>query len=332
MTSSTRRAFVALIAALGLLLGACGSDDDTGGTDDAADSGGPGTNAITVTVSMDGIDVPDEIEGGIVEVTFETVNEGGDFSFSKVAAGTTEEQFRNGIVGAVSGRGIPDFVEASAGVAGESGSTTTLTLPEGNYFVWSIPEPPEEEGGEEEGEDEAAADAPEAEQPGEAEGEGGPEGGGGPPPEAVVLKAVKVTPGDAGNLPDPGDQITAKDYSFDIDVQDGADEVLFRNDGPNEYHHAVLFNFGDIEASVVEENFEAFINSGGPEDAPEALAKVDPEKLEAGNTGVFSPNLGGTSALKIEAGNTYAVACFIGDKAGGPPHAIAHKMWKVFAA
>lgn len=315
---------------MGLVLGACGGDD-TADTDDATD-GGAEKNALTVSVTMEGIEVPDEVEGGIVEVTFETIGEGGDFSFSKVAPGTTEDQFREGIVKAVTGQGVPDFIEANAGMAGKSGTTATLNLPEGDYFVWSIPEPPEEEGEGGEGEDGPAAEAPEGEQPAEGEGgEGGP--GGGPPPEAVKLKAVKVTPGEAGNLPDPGDQIIAKDFTFEINVVDGADEILFRNDGPNELHHAVLFNFGDIEASVVEENFEAFLNSEGPDaPPPPALKDVDQEKLEAGNTGVFSPNLGGTSPLEIEAGNTYVVACFIGDKAGGPPHAIAHKMWKVFTA
>jgi hypothetical protein len=34
--------------------------------------------------------------------------------------------------------------------------------------------------------------------------------------------------------------------------------------------------------------------------------------------------------IDAKAGRTYVVLCFVSDKAGGPPHAIAHHLFKVF--
>jgi hypothetical protein len=40
--------------------------------------------------------------------------------------------------------------------------------------------------------------------------------------------------------------------------------------------------------------------------------------------------MGQTFTANFEAGQTYVAACFIQDRKGGPPHAIAHKMYKAF--
>jgi hypothetical protein len=47
---------------------------------------------------------------------------------------------------------------------------------------------------------------------------------------------------------------------------------------------------------------------------------------------VFSSGLGNQFTVPggFESGRTYVLACFISDRAGGPPHAIAHDMYKVF--
>ena len=45
---------------------------------------------------------------------------------------------------------------------------------------------------------------------------------------------------------------------------------------------------------------------------------------------VASPGYGNTFSATFETGRTYVVLCFISDQKGGPPHAIAHKMYKVF--
>ena len=43
-----------------------------------------------------------------------------------------------------------------------------------------------------------------------------------------------------------------------------------------------------------------------------------------------SPGYGSTFTATLEAGRTYVVLCFVSDKTGGPPHAIAHHMFKIF--
>jgi len=45
---------------------------------------------------------------------------------------------------------------------------------------------------------------------------------------------------------------------------------------------------------------------------------------------VTSPGYGNTFTATFTSGRTYVVLCFVSDKTGGPPHAIAHHMFKVF--
>lgn len=333
-----RSAILAIALSLGLVLGACGDDSSpSANDDDSGDTAESGDNAFTVTVSESGIEVPDEVTGGVVHVTLESDIDGAEANFSKVTTGTTEDQFKQGISKAVSGGGIPEFIEATTGVLGAEGGgagESTLILPEGDYIAWSIPEPPDEDG--EGGGDgapttEAAAGETARGQEEPPEGEGGP-GGGGPPPEAVLTATFKVTPGEAGDLPGTdGNEIVARDYSFDVKVKAGAKEYTFRNEGPDQLHHIVLFNFGDLEPSVVEENLPAFFEGGEGAPPPPAFKDVNFETLEAGDGPVLSPGLAAViPAAGFESDTTYAAICFISDRTGGPPHAIAKGMRTVF--
>ena len=45
---------------------------------------------------------------------------------------------------------------------------------------------------------------------------------------------------------------------------------------------------------------------------------------------MFGPDGAGTGIATLQAGNTYAVVCFIQDRAGGPPHAFGNGMYEVF--
>lgn len=319
------------------MLGACGEDSSPAAKDDGGDTAESGDKGFTVTVSLDGIEVPDEVTGGVVHVTLESDLEGAEANFTKVTAGTTEDQFKQGISKAISGGGIPEFIEASTGVLGKEGGgggESTLILPEGDYIAWSIPERPDEEGGPEGGGDATPTTAAAAGETARAqeespEGEGGP-GGGGPPPEAVLTTTFKVTPGEAGDLPETdGNEIIAIDYSFDVKVKDGAETIMFRNEGPKELHHVVLVDFGDLEPAVVEENLPALFE-GGSDTPPPAFKDVDFEG-DFGDGPVLTPGLGATISVKgFESGNTYAAVCFISDRAGGPPHAIGKGMRTVF--
>lgn len=265
------------LAAVVLASGACGDDD---GGDQAA--------GVTVTLGADSLEVPSSIEAGLVEVTVEgDIPENPEIDFTKVADGTTADEFAEMIGGVVQGGPVPDTLEANAGVLAGSGPQT-ITLEPGAYFVW-------------------------------AEG-----------PDGVMLAATTVTGEGGGELPDGDGSITAHDYRFDVDVS-GGEDFTFRNEGPNEIHHAVLVDFGDTDPAVVEENLAAFLAAEEGDPPPEALADAEVD-FEVGGSGVFTPGLGGTFSADVESGNTYAVVCFISDRAGGPPHAIAYGMWDVFQA
>ena len=319
-----RSAILAIALSLGLVLGACGddatpdaADDDTG---QSSEDGGGG--AFTVTVTADSIEAPEEVTGGVVEVTLESDAPPGEseLNFTKVPSGTGEADFRTAIASATSGGPIPPIVEATGGILN---GTQSLELPEGNYFIWTDKIEPEgegEEGGEEPG------SAPE----GEAGGEGEEGGEDQPNPDAFLVHALTVTPGD-GELPETGSTVTARDYTFDIDVKAGDEQFTFRNEGPDQLHHVVFMNFGDVPVEDVEENLPAFLESEGEGEPPAAFKDLNMEEVfSAGGSAVFTPGLGGTNRAAFESGNTYAAVCFIGDRAGGPPHVFAHGMRVVF--
>lgn len=310
----------AALACSVLLVAACGDDDDT--ADDTADP----AEAVQFTTTRDGVDGPSEIEGGTVEVTFtdETNGTEMELDFVRVEEGTTEDAFREAFAVIFEGGPIDEALLDLAGItlpAGLSTVTETITLPPGEYFVFSELDDPV-------GEEEGAGDG------GEAEGEGGgeDEGGGDEDPLAnFVLTALTVTEGGEAEVPgSEGGTIVASDYTFDASDLEAGTHFTFRNDGPDQFHHAVLMDFGALDVATVEEHFPAFLESDG-EDMPAEFEGLDEEELFGlGASGVFSPGQSGTFRSDLVEGNTYVAVCFIQDRAGGPPHAIAHDMWEVF--
>lgn len=327
----TRRtsAILAIALSLGLVLGACGDDATPGaGDDDSGQGAGEGGDGFTVTIAGDSIELPDEVAGGVVEVTLESDAEEPEVNFTQVPTGTSEDDFRQAIASAVSGGAIPELMQENVGV---TGGGQTVQLPEGNYYAWAEPDSPEGEEGEgEEGE------GPDAELGATTTAPGGEESGegGGPDqadPASFLVKPLTVTAGSEGELPDAGSTVTARDYTFDISVETGGDKFTFRNEGPDQVHHAVFMNFEDVAVEDVEENLVEFLQSEGEGEPPAAFRDLDMGKVfEVGHSGVFTPGLGGTADATFESGNTYAAVCFLPDRAGGPPHVFAHGMYKVF--
>ena len=262
--------FLMLVGVVALVAAACSSDTAT---------------QVTVTVNGDSISVPSEIDAGVVEVTIAgEMNVGSEVDFTKVTAGTTEEQFIEATLRVLRGGPFPDFFEGNAGVlAGPV--PMSVTLEPGAYFVWTALF-----GGED-----------------------------------LVTSEVTVTGAAGGELPDTDGIITVRDYSFDVDVSAG-DTYTFKNEAANESHHAVLINFGDLDPALVEENLPAFIQADENTPPPDALAEFD----DIPGSGVFSPGFSGTFSTTLESGNTYAIACFIQDRAGSAPHAIAYDMFDAF--
>lgn len=284
-----------------ILAAACGDDEDTTAgeatttTAATADTSAPeeSGDGITVTVTADGIEVPAELPAGAVEVTVEGDVE--EVDFTRVTEGTTEEAFAEGIASLINGGPAPEFLLANSGAV-VTDEPTTILLEPGSYIVWT----------------ESSVDDDDGEEP-------------------VVLTTPATVTGEGGaELPEAQNTITAHEYGFDVEVSAG-DGFNFLNEGPDQLHHAIVFNFGQLDPAVVEENLPAFLQSEDDTPPPPAFAELDFDNLEGGNSAVFSPGLGGTAVGTFESGSTYAAVCFIADLQGGPPHAIAYNMFEVFA-
>lgn len=301
------RVSLSMVLVLALALAACDDDSESSdssdptsgesgsGSDSGSDSGMPAE--ITVTVEPDSLNVPDEIPSGAVTINIEgsaAVPNETEVDFSTVTEGTTEEEFTEAISITVQGGPVPDFAEANAGaITGEPADT--ITLEPGDHFVWT------------EVFDESAPDAP----------------------PTVLVAATTVTEGDGAELPETDGEFVASDFTFDVDAPAGT-QYTFTNDGPDELHHAVLFDMENLDPAVVEENLPALFAADEGTPPPEPFADIPEENYGLGASGVFSPGLSGTFDADIQSGKTYVVACFISDRAGGPPHAIAHDMYEVF--
>ncbi len=145
----------------------------------------------------------------------------------------------------------------------------------------------------------------------------------------ILLAPTEVTGDAGGELPPTDGTITARDYGFEVDVGAGT-RFTFSNSGPDQLHHAVVANFGDLDPDAVREALPELLASEEGGSVPDVFADFDVDGAFQAGSGVFSPGLGGTFETTIEPGNTYALFCFIGDRAGGPPHAIAYDMFEVF--
>ena len=242
--------------------------------------------------SIDGL--PPEIEAGLVQVavTDQTEGAGGEINLTRVEEGSDPTQFATDLVASVFGGGaFPGYFLDNAGVAGSG----LVTLDAGEYIVWI----------------DVASDL-------DRESTA----------EDVVTSSLTVTEGDDASLPDADGTITAADYSFEVDVSAGLGTINFVNEGPDQFHHAIVVDFGTNDPATVEENMLALLE--GEEDAPPPegidMAQVN---FDFAGSGVFGPDGSGTFEADFVAGNTYAVLCFIQDRAGGAPHAIANAMYEV---
>ena len=346
-----------LTALLIVAAAACGGDDgdgeETGSASGSASGspsapaedettttegdGGDGGDVVELTIGTDdySFDVEDEIEGGIVELTL--TNEGEqthEAGFAKVPADYDIEGFAEDFGPVVEGGPIPEVFETVTGAgeveAGEE-LTSTITLPEGDWVLFCTLS------------DEGAADEDAAGEGGDAAGDQNAEGAAegvegeeaetqGAPPHYTqgMLQMVSVTGGadaDAAAIESDG-VVEAVDYGFEVpELEAGEHTLTLSNTSEEQLHHAIWMEFPEgIDEAAAEDAFQALISAGEgppPEDTPE------PE--EVGFSYVFGPGMGGTFDVTLQSGRTYAVVCFIQDRTGGPPHAVAHEMVEIFS-
>ncbi|MDP9023144.1 MAG: hypothetical protein M3N57_10735 [Actinomycetota bacterium] len=332
-----------LAATLALGLTACPGDEapSPGGTPATP---AEGEREFTITATDYAFDLPTTLRGGVVTATLQNDGEQPhEAVFVRVEPGTSEDQLLDAFDQAVEGGPIPDSITALSGIGvvppGES-VTSTFSLPEGEYVVLCpltdeepSDTPPGDEGllteaPAETGQETSPPATPTEEAPAAGPSPGQPAEGEEPEPHyrLGMATSVEVSDGDVADLPDADGTVVGTDYAFEVpELTAGSHTLVFRNDG-EENHHAVLLEFAEgVDEETVAQTFEAFGQAGeGP--PPEGVE--EPEFL--GASSVFSPGLGGTFEVEVTSGRTYAFACFIQDREGGPPHAFAYDMYQAF--
>lgn len=291
--------------------GACRSDGNadsaTSGSTSVSQGRTPGVDFAVVGEEYS-FDLPAEVPGGVVTMSFENQ---GDLRHEAgiVAAGATPiDQVLNDLAPVLEGRGtaIPDYLTFYGGV-GETGpgatSTSTLTLPEGSFVMFcsltdidsvdALPRP-------------------------------GPQLL--PHYTTGMARPFTVRRANVDTLPAGDGTVLATDYAFAVPpLTVGRKTLVFRNAGAQMHFGAFLaFPEGVDEAGARQALDTVLAAPGGPR--PEGV----PEPRDAAYAGPFPPGTGGTFEIDLERGRTYAVVCFLPDRAGGPPHA-AKGMLSVFS-
>lgn len=276
--------FFTIVAVLALVGTACGDDDE-----DAADDGEGAPPVYTVRASdmMEEkhfkFELPDGMKGGAITIRLQ--NDGKelhDFQLAKAVPGHTLQE----LLAQVSSEDAPleDWVEAAGGVGGTApgqANEATLDLEPGTYWYF-------------------CTESSEAGEESVSHATNGMAG------ELTLV-------GDSGaEIPDASAEITAKDYSFDLDgLEAGANTVEFANEG-KQIHHALLFPVA--AGKTFDEAKAAFLS----EEPPEGPPPVDFEK--AVGTAVVNPGQRIVATMNLQKG-TYVVVCFMPDKGtAGPPH------------
>ncbi len=307
----TRPTVLSLALALLVVATACQSDEESGSDTSGSTSVSQGATA-DVDFAVSGreyrFDLPAEVPGGVVTMSFENRGELRHEAGIVAVGATPLDQVLRDLGPALEGRGtpIPDYLVFYGGI-GETApgatSAATLDLPDGSYVLFC-----------------SLADIDSVDalpQPG--------------PPQPThynsgMARAFTVRRANVDLLPAADGTVLATDYAFTLPpVTAGRRTFLFRNAGAQMHLGAFLvFPEGVDEAGARQAMDEVLAAPGGPR--PEGM----PEPADAAYAGPFPPRGGGTFEIELEHGRTYAVVCFLTDRAGGPPHA-AKGMLSIFA-
>ncbi len=265
-----------------LTIAACGDDDDSGGS--------PKPEQLAIEVAEQGRDkfrlsAPNSVPAGLVEISLKTP--AGDATHDAQLVRVEGDHTVDEVVAAVANSGAPTprWLIPAGGVGQTGGGAvgrTVQRLEPGRYFILDTDEP---EG------DEVRSYA-----------------------ETGATAALEVT-GEAGTagLPETDAKVTAKEYTFAASgLKAGRNEIEFENAGKQPHH---LLAFPYREGATLDEA-RKFLTEEGEASGPPPLDFAGATRtatLESGDRQIVE--------LDLERGK-YALACFISDREGGPPHAL----------
>jgi hypothetical protein len=287
-----RSRVLALLAAPALLLAACGGGGDGGGTQATAP---PQPAKATVTVTASGkqvkFDVPAQLKPGATQL--ELVNntkEPVELQIVRLDGGHTLAEFYPAIESQEPAP-IPEWLHAFGGV-GETGPgqrrSVVVDLKAGRYAWFSG----------------SAPDRPGAQPQYRRGGEGSFEVTGDPSGAQLPAAAAQITAKELGPT----------DYRFEASgLKAGTNQITFTNSGA-QLHHVIMAKLN--KGATVDKVMEFFATEKGPPpvdfDASEITAVLDTGGRQV-------------ETVQLQSGS-YALMCFITDRAGSPPHAIKAKM------
>jgi hypothetical protein len=289
------------VAALGVGTTACGSSSKSA-ADNTTTTAKPAPKPLAITATDYAYSgVPATIPAGIVSVDF--ANHGSvdhEMAFIKVTDNSDPQAVFKGLGTVLQGGAFPASFLAANGVANTPAGKTTNTkfnLTPGQYLAVCT--------------DTGIVGSTKDGKPHFARG---------------MYKAVTVT-GSGGNVPPTAAAtITAHDYGFALSgIKAGSQTVAFKNVGPTQWHFADILEFakGTTVAQAGVDVTKLLASNGPP---PAGVAAP----TDVASSQIASPGYGSTFNATFESGRTYVVLCFVSDKTGGPPHAIAHHMFKIF--
>jgi hypothetical protein len=308
-----KKLLLGLLGLLAVVAVGCGGEEQAGESPEPKrtekEEAGP---KISVSGNEYSFQVPDTLTGGFVTVEFK--NEGKlvhEAAFIKVDPDTPQDRFVRDLKVASGEEGGPIASYLKPYVGGETenvkgGATASgrQSLPSGSYYLVCTLTDADSVEGEEEPEGQERPAMPQHFEQG-------------------MIKKVTVTGPATVELPESDTTVVAKEYTFDVTgLQAGNNQVLFRNDGPAQIHMSAVLEFPE---GVTEEQagraLQAFASDGPP-------PAGTPEPRDVGFSGIFEVGGGSVFELNARSGRVYAFACFIQDRAGGPPH-VAKGMTKI---
>ena len=280
-------------AALALVAGGC---TGAGGNDAPDTSEVPDVQeARFIAVDYAYPVAPAQLEEGLVHISAENHGTvGHEFTLTGIGDSSALdilEDFRGtGLSGEpfppyVDQAAVPPFVSVRPGAADEA----TMTLSEGRYVLWCT-----------------ITDV--------AEGDRSR-----PHYKLGMIREIEVVASDRElELPESDGTITARDYSFDVDLEAGDRTVNFVNEGPDQIHAATI---------------EVYPEGVTEEEAREAFeAKLEPSPSGVGFTGIFSSGLGAQIVLPrdaVQSDRTYLFQCVVPDREGGKGHVTSYDMYSI---